>query len=311
VIPWVPAPRRSWRREYDWVPDQRIRPDSTTGAAGVISACIVVRNEERTIARCLDSLRGVVDECIVVHDGPCADRTIEIAAERGCRVFEAPFYGHCERHTPRAYQEARGEWILNLDADEFLSSSLADHLRQLTEDTGVDGYELLWKHWDGARYVTDAGPYKLALFRRRAARMIGIIHVPEEIDGVVRRVPLHLEHRPPAGHRGARAILRKFGRRAGLQAREYLSSLNGVPRFNYPGTVRWSRRREMSNRWAPLLIGPAALHTFYVVSRNLWRELGVGETIRFASTEAIYRAMVTATVAWYRYIRPDRLRRTD
>lgn len=292
----------SWRREYEWIPGRhRFDPDASGGTPGTISAVLVVRNEGATIRRCLDSLAGVVDEIVVVHDGPCADDTLDIAAARGCRVIEAPRYGHCERHTPLAYREARGEWILNLDADEFLSPELGASLRHLIAAEGVDGYELLWKHWDGRQYVSHDGPYKLTLFRRAATRMIGLIHVPEEIDGTVRRVALHLEHRPPEGHRRLGAMLRKWHPRARLQALEYLTSLDEVPRFNYPGEVRWTRRRELTNRWSPVLIVPAALHTFRVVLSSLWRGLGPREAVRFAAAEAAYRGLVTACVARYLY----------
>jgi hypothetical protein len=136
--------------------------------------------------------------------------------------------------------------------------------------------------------------------------MIGLIHVPEQIAGSVRRLPLHLEHRPPGAPHRLKSMLKKWRHRAPLQAREYVSSLDGVPRFNYEGVVRWARRRELTNRLSPLLVLPAALHTFGVVLRDLRREIGAGEALRFASTEAAYRAMVTAWVAWYRYVRRAR-----
>jgi glycosyltransferase involved in cell wall biosynthesis len=291
------------RREFEWVPDQTAaRAIPADGRPGTISACLVVHHEESTIGRCLDSLHGVVDEIVVVHDGPCRDRTLAIAAGYGARVIEAPLYGHCERHTPLAYAEATGEWLLNLDADEFLSAALAARLGELVRDPDVDGYEFLWKHWDGERYVTEAGPYKLVLFRRRAARMVGLIHQPEAVDGSVRRVGLHLEHRPPSGHRTMGAMMTKWRRRARLHAREYVEPLDEVPRFNYPGLLKWTARRELTTRLAPLLVVPAALHTFGFVLLHLWRELGPREALRFATTEAVYRGMVTAWVAWYRYV---------
>lgn len=298
------------RREFEWIPDQTApRGTPADERPGTISACLVVHNEESTIARCLDSLHGVVDEIVIVHDGPCRDRTLAIAGQYGSRVIEAPLYGHCERHTPLAYAAARGEWLLNLDADEFLSPQLAEALRELVQSPAVDGYEFLWKHWDGGRYLTEDGPYKLVLFRRRKTRMVGLIHQPEEVDGVVRRVGLHLEHRPPSGHRALGTMLTKWRRRARLQAREYLEPIDDVPRFNYPGSLRWTKRRELTNRLSPVLVLPAALHTFGYVLSHLWRELGPREALRFAATEAVYRAMVTSRVAWYRYVRrPERTR---
>jgi hypothetical protein len=301
-----------WRREYEWAPAASSADHSAAAeTAGLISACLVVHNEAGTIGRCLESLRGVVDECIVVHDGPCVDRTLDIARDFGCRVVEAPHYGHCERHTPLAYETARGEWILNLDADEFLSAPLAAELRALTRRADADGYEFLWPHWDGRRYVTSAGPHKLALFRRSATRMVGLIHVPEEVSGRVVRVPLLLEHRPQGRPRRVGALIGKFRRRAPLHAREYVEPLDDVPRFNYPGVLRWTPRREWTTRWSPLLIVPAALHTFYVVMADLRSSLGTREALRFAASEAVYRGMVTALVAWYRYARPAREGRAD
>ena len=78
--------------------------------------------------------------------------------------------------------------------------------------------------------------------------MIGLIHMPEQVDGTVRRVPLHLEHRPPGNHRQPGAMLAKWRARARLQAREYLAGPDEVPRFNYPGAVRWTTRRELATR---------------------------------------------------------------
>src|SRR5438105_9189521 len=104
--------------EYEWIPasDFATQNDSTIAGdsaptLGSISACIVVRNEGQLIRRCLESLAGAVAELIVVHDGPCDDDTVAIAEQFGCRVFVRPRYGHCERHLPFAYQQARGEWL--------------------------------------------------------------------------------------------------------------------------------------------------------------------------------------------------------
>jgi glycosyltransferase involved in cell wall biosynthesis len=270
---------------------------------GSISACLVVRNEETVIERCLDSLRGAVDEIVLVHSGSCEDRTLEIAARYGCRIFEAEDGGHGERNTPLAYQRARGEWLLNIDADEFLSGELRSRLLALTEDPETDGYAFLWRLWDGRRYITDTGPYKLVLFRRSKTRMVGLIHAPERVAGRVREVPLHLEHRPSPDGFALRTLATKWRRSARIQAREYTSDLSGVPRFNCPGELRWSRRRRIANRLSPLLVLPAALHTFAYVLRAERDHLRPGERLKYAAINALYRGMVTAYVARFVYLR--------
>src|ERR1019366_6092564 len=90
-----------------------------TGAPATVSACVVVRNEEAVIERCLQSLVDVVDEIVLVHDGECEDRTLQIAARYRSRTFVRPLVGHAEVATVFAFEQARGEWILSLDADEF------------------------------------------------------------------------------------------------------------------------------------------------------------------------------------------------
>ncbi len=155
-------------------------------APGSVSACLVVRNEEAVVERCLESLEGVVDEIVLVHDGECQDRTLEIARRHGCRIFVRPLVGHAEASTVFAYEQARGESILSIDADEYLSQELRKRLRGLIADEEVNGYELLWRMWDGTRYVTENGPYKLALFRRSKVHLLGIIHGVERVDPPVR-----------------------------------------------------------------------------------------------------------------------------
>ena len=55
--------------------------DAESGAAGSVSACLVVRNEGKMIDRCLRSLAAVADEIVLVHDGECEDDTLEIGAQ--------------------------------------------------------------------------------------------------------------------------------------------------------------------------------------------------------------------------------------
>lgn len=269
---------------------------------GSISACLVVRNEEALIERCLRSLEGVVDEIVLVHSGPCGDRTLAIAERFGCRVFTGPDGGHGEHNTPLAYSMARGEWLLNVDADEFLSAGLRARLRELVSTPGVNGYAFIWPVWDGRRYLTRSGPYKLVLFRRSATRMVGLIHAPEQVEGDLREVPLVLEHQPAYDPYSLATVMTKWRRWARVQAREYLGDLGSVPTFGHPRPLRWSRRRRLQNALAPLLVLPAALHTFGYVIRTERRHLHGVQLARYAAFAALYRAMVTAYVVRLRWL---------
>jgi glycosyltransferase involved in cell wall biosynthesis len=92
----------------------------------VISAVIITYNEERIIARSIDSLQSVVDEVIVV-DSFSTDRTIEICKEKGAVVFQNKFEGY-KTQKNFATTKAKHQWILSVDADEVLSDELINSL---------------------------------------------------------------------------------------------------------------------------------------------------------------------------------------
>jgi glycosyltransferase involved in cell wall biosynthesis len=274
-------------------------------AYGSVSACLVVRNEEAVIERCLQSLDGVVDETVLVHDGECEDRTLEIAERHGCRVYVRPLAGHAERSTVFAYEQVRGEWILSIDADEYLSESLRGQLRELVSEERVNGYELLWRMWDGRRYITENGPYKLALFRRSCVHLLGMIHGVEMVDPPIRRIEAQLEHRPLYNNFALGTVLTKWRRWARINAREFLMPFADLPRFNWEGPSDWPSRRRVLNRLSPLLFLPYVPVVIFV---NLWRERGVygmRENMRMSLYQGLYAGMVQFYVAKYTYLGVD------
>ena len=85
----------------------------------LVSACLIVKNEARHLARCLDSLQGVADEIILVDTGS-KDDTVAIARRYTDKVYA--YHWHDDFAAARNYglQFATGDWILILDADETL-----------------------------------------------------------------------------------------------------------------------------------------------------------------------------------------------
>jgi glycosyltransferase involved in cell wall biosynthesis len=267
-----------------------------------VSACLVVRNEEAVIDRCLSSLEGVVDEIVLVHDGECDDRTLEIAERHGCRIFVQPLAGNSEASTVFAYEQARGDWILALDADEFLSEALRDGLRALVEDETVNGYEMLWRMWDGTRYITENGPFKLSLFRRSRVQMIGLIHATETVDPPVRRVSLQLEHRPLYNNFSLRTAFTKQRRWARINAANFIGDMDALPSFNVEGPLAWPPRRRILNRLSPLLFLPYLPVVFIVCVVRERDHYSPRENMRMARAEATYASMVQFYVAKYLYL---------
>lgn len=87
-----------------------------------LSAVIITFNEERNIARCLDSLKGIADEIIVV-DSFSTDKTEEICSQRDVKFVQNAFEGYLEQKN-FATNLASNDYVLSLDADESLDEKI-------------------------------------------------------------------------------------------------------------------------------------------------------------------------------------------
>lgn len=104
-----------------------------------ISICMIVRDEEANLPGCLDSVASLADEIVVVDTGS-TDRTREIAARHGARLFTAAWQDDFSAARNVSLEQATGEWILVLDADERIPSAEQAKIRRLTRDPSVHGY---------------------------------------------------------------------------------------------------------------------------------------------------------------------------
>jgi len=103
-----------------------------------ISVVIITLNEEKNIARCIESVKGVADEVVVV-DSYSTDRTEEICLKLGARFITHVFRGHIEQKN-WALNQASYPYILSLDADEALSPELREAVVEAKNDWKYDGY---------------------------------------------------------------------------------------------------------------------------------------------------------------------------
>jgi tetratricopeptide (TPR) repeat protein len=118
-----------------------------------LTLCVIAKNEERFIERCLSSVKDVVDEMIVVDTGS-EDRTPHLAAGLGAQVSVFPWTGDFAEARNHAIGKATGDWILFLDADEMLAQRDAERLRQWIASTRADGLKLIQRTYlRNANYV--------------------------------------------------------------------------------------------------------------------------------------------------------------
>jgi hypothetical protein len=272
-----------------------------------LSACLVVQNEGPVVERCLRSLTGLDGEILVIHDGPCTDDTLDIARRYSARVFVRPLAGHSERHRPFAYQQARGEWLLNLDADEFLSPEMAAVVPELISRGDVDGFAFVWPLWDGKRPLTSGGPHRLVLMRRSATEMVGIIHRGPEVHRRTETRPEILHHQPPYDNFTWKIAMTKQRRWARLHGSEITRPLSEFPSFNYSGPTQWPASRRVRNYLSPLLAIPYGLGTaLRIFIDRRWKPWGtpLPARLRISLYSGMYLAMVETYVARQIYLGP-------
>jgi len=85
-----------------------------------ISFCAIVKNEEKSLPQCLETVRNLVDEMIVLDTGS-TDKTVEIASEMGAKVYHFAWCDNFATARNEALKYVQGDWILVLDADERLT----------------------------------------------------------------------------------------------------------------------------------------------------------------------------------------------
>ncbi|MEE3259309.1 MAG: glycosyltransferase, partial [Candidatus Latescibacterota bacterium] len=111
-----------------------------------LSLCMIAKDEASLLARCLESVAGLVDEIVVVDTGS-RDDTAAVARRAGARVFVQAWEGDFSQARNRSLAEARGEWVLVLDCDEVLAQKDHVQLRQLLAAGDNDAYRMITRNY--------------------------------------------------------------------------------------------------------------------------------------------------------------------
>lgn len=130
-----------------------------------LSLCMIVKNEEQSLPKCLGSVKNVVDEMVVLDTGS-TDRTPEIAKEFGARVYQFEWCNDFSAARNESLKYVQGDWVLVLDADEILRPEIVPQIKQAIVQPHYLVVNLV-RHEIGA----EQSPYSLVsrLFRKHPA----------------------------------------------------------------------------------------------------------------------------------------------
>ena len=161
-----------------------------------ISVTIITKNEEKNIRRCLESIQWA-DEIVIV-DTFSSDRTVEICREFTDKVFQESWLGYGPQKNLCA-SKATNTWVLNLDADEVISSECAAEIQKLLlGQPEFSFYRFPRKNFIADRWVRYAGWYPDLISRLydkdRVSFSDSMVHerlIPDEIGGVINQPIFH------------------------------------------------------------------------------------------------------------------------
>lgn len=140
-----------------------------------LSVVIITYNEEKNIVRCLNSLKPVADE-IVVLDSFSSDRTADIAREMGAKVWQEPFRGYIEQKN-RAIEFAQYNYIMSIDADEAIDEELQAAILEAKQTFKYSAYKMKRCTNHCGRFIRHGAWYpdrKIRLFDKRVASWGGL-----------------------------------------------------------------------------------------------------------------------------------------
>ncbi|NGQ95840.1 glycosyltransferase [Brevibacillus sp. SYP-B805] len=206
-----------------------------------ISLCMIVKNEEEVLARCLDTVKDLVDEINIVDTGS-TDRTVEIAKQYTDRVFFFPWTGNFAEARNKSFEYATKEYILYLDADDVLLEEDQIKLQQLkkTLDPSVDSVSMYYNAGtDEFGNVTLRYRRNRLVKREKNFRWYGDVHQYLSVSGKIINADIAVTHKK---------IRHSVGRALGIYANKIARGDKFTPRdfFYYGNELRENGKYEQA-----------------------------------------------------------------
>ena len=195
-----------------------------------VSLCMIVKDEEANLARCLASVKPIVDEMVVVDTGS-TDRTRDIAEFFGARVYEFEWGGDFAEARNFSLSKAKGDWIFIMDADEIISPQDYKRFRKLTakKPSELRAYSIITRNYSNMAntigWIPNTGQYKseesglgwlssekVRLFSNNSEiKFEGAVH--EMVDPVLKRQSIRIKKCPISVHHYGRLNTGKLTRK--------------------------------------------------------------------------------------------------
>ena len=167
-----------------------------------ISLCMIVKDEEKVLARCLDSIKSIMDEIVIVDTGS-KDKTKKIAAKYTDKIYDFKWVDDFSEARNFAFSKATMDYIYSCDADEVIDNENRMRFMNL-KSVLVPEVEIVQMHYveaNGSSVLNAKSEYRPKLYKRlREFTWIEPIHETVRLDPVVFDSDIEILHKPTSVH---------------------------------------------------------------------------------------------------------------
>ncbi|MBF0384373.1 MAG: glycosyltransferase family 2 protein [Candidatus Omnitrophica bacterium] len=188
-----------------------------------LSVVVITKNEEANIEKCLGSALGWADELLVVDD-ESTDKTVELSKKLSARVLHRKMDNE-GIHRNWSYSQAKNEWVLSLDADEYVTEELKRAITEAIKKDDFQAYTIPLKNYIGSYFVRYSGWYpagKTRLFMKSKFRYEEVeVHPKVFLDGKTGFLEGDIVHK---GYPDFEHFLGSLNRQTTLEARKWINT---------------------------------------------------------------------------------------
>ncbi|MDP3683757.1 MAG: glycosyltransferase family 2 protein, partial [Ignavibacteria bacterium] len=231
----------------------------------MLTLSMIVRNEEKHLARCLESVKDVVDEIVLVDTGS-TDDTLEIAKKYSAKIFSFEWINDFSAARNFALEKSTGDWILYLDADECLSQKSIGELKRITQYPQRQAYKCKINNVDEINSRPSIMTYTRLFPNDNRIRFSGKIH--EQIETAllenkfaVKNSSLEIDH---YGYNLTKEDLgKKAKRNLSILQQQYSEGKSSYYAFHLGQTYAMLDEKEKAEKYFALAIHDAKLEKEY------------------------------------------------